>query len=176
MFRAALARWLQTPPVSGWQALLVAMFAIWLPTIVRAAVSGVVTGCEFTPYLPFVLICAILLRWWQAGAVALVSVAILGGLFGGSPPHHMSCFVPAAGIFLASSAIMIAVAILARWAIVQVRRPDDSAGGVVFSLDKGDVWASWNGQGMPVRLGSQRRVAHMMLDFLARQKPDERSS
>jgi hypothetical protein len=88
----------------------------------------------------------------------------------------MSCFVPAAGIFLASSAIMIAVAILARWAIVQVRRPDDSAGGVVFSLDKGDVWASWNGQGMPVRLASQRRVAHMMLDFLARQKPDERSS
>jgi hypothetical protein len=176
MLGAALARWLRGPPVAGWLALLVGMLAVWVPTIVRAAVNGVVTGCEFTPYLPFVLICAMLLRWWQAGAVALASVAILGGLFGGSPPLHLPCFVPAAGIFLVSSAIMIGVAILARWAIVQVRRVDDSSGGVVFSLDKGEVWASWNGQGIPVRLGSQRRVARMMLDFLARHKPDDQSS
>jgi hypothetical protein len=53
---------------------------------------------------------------------------------------------------------------------------DDASGGVVFSLDKGEVWASWNGQGIPVRLGSQRRVARMMLDFLARHKPDDQSS
>jgi hypothetical protein len=176
MFRAALARWLQGPPLAGWLALIVGLAAVWLPTVLRLAVNGVVTGCEFTPYLPFVLVCAILLRWWQAVAVAGASVAILGGLFGGSPAHHMSCFVPAASIFLASSAIMIGVAILARWAMTQVRSADESSGGVVFSLDKGDVWASWHGQGAPVRLGSQRRVAHMMLDFLARQKPDDRAT
>ena len=73
--------------MKGWLALACGMAAVWLPTVVRAAVNGVVTGCEFTPYIPFVLICAILLRWWQAAIVALVSVAILGGMFEGSMRH-----------------------------------------------------------------------------------------
>ena len=84
MIRAGSTRWLIMPLLTGRFALLCAMVAVALPTLVRAAVDGVVTGCEFTPYLPFVLVCAILLRWWQAGAVALVSVGIIGGLFGGS--------------------------------------------------------------------------------------------
>lgn len=175
MVRAALSRWLYAPPVSGWPALVVGLIAIWVPTVVRLALNGVVTGCEFTPYLPFVLVCAILLRWWQAGAMALASVAILGGLFSGSTAH-MACFVPAASIFLASSAVIIGVVILARWGMNQVRTTDDSSAGVVFSVDKGDVWASWRGQGAPVRLGPQGKVAHMMLDFLAGQKPDEQST
>jgi hypothetical protein len=46
-------------------ALLCGIFAVALPTAIRAAIDGVVTGCEFTPYLPFVLFSAILLRWWK---------------------------------------------------------------------------------------------------------------
>ena len=42
-----------------------------------------------------------------------------------------------------------------------------SAGGIVFSLEKGEVWASWYGHGAPVHLGSQRKVSEMMEDFLA---------
>ena len=103
MLRAGLVRWLHAPPFVGWQALVCGLFAIWIPTIVRAEVKGVLTGCEFTPYIPFVLICAILLRWWQAGAVALGSVAIMGGLFGGADNFMLPCFTSAAGSFASPS-------------------------------------------------------------------------
>ena len=169
MFRADLNRWLQMPVVSGRLALLFGIAALAIPTLVRAAVSGVVTGCEFTPYLPFVLVCAVLLRWWQATIVALAAVAIMGGMFGGSSSSELPCFISAASIFLASSAMMIGVAVVLRRVISAVRGPgaDESGGGIVFSLEKGDVWASWYGQGTPIRLGSQRKVSEMMKDFLA---------
>src|SRR4051794_31572667 len=176
--QAGFARWLQEPPVKGWLALVCGMAAVWLPTVVRAAVNGVVTGCEFTPYLPFVLICAILLRWWQAAIVALVSVAILGGMFQGSMPHVMPCFIPAASIFLGASAVMIGIIVLIRRAAraIESRAVEEpSSAGLRFSLDRGEVWASWYGNGRPVRLGSQRNVAEVMEDFLA-QESGKRSS
>jgi hypothetical protein len=139
--------------------------------VVRAAVSGVVQGCEFTPYLPFVLAAAILLRWWQAGLVAAACVATLGGLFVGPSNESLTsaCFVSGAGIFLAGSAMMIGMVMFVRRAIAtpQNRGFDESSGGIVFSLEDGEVWASWYGQGAPVRLGPQRKVAEMMEDFLA---------
>jgi hypothetical protein len=169
MIRAGSTRWLIMPLLTGRRALLCALVAIALPTLARAAVHGVVTGCEFTPYLPFVLVCAILLRWWQAGAVAIVSVGIMGGLFGGVQAHHMDCFMPAAGMFMASSAMMIGIAVSVRCVISALRNrgADESAGGIVFSLEKGEVWASWYGHSAPVHLGSQRKVSEMMEDFLA---------
>jgi hypothetical protein len=174
MNQPGFARWLREPPVKGWLALVCGMAAVWLPTIVRAAVNGVVTGCEFTPYLPFVLICAILLRWWQAGIVALVSVAVLGGMFQGSMPHVMPCFIPAALIFLAGSAMMIGITVLIRGAIrsTEKRSGEDPSSGLSFSLDRGEVWASWNGAGRPVRLGTQRSVSEKMQDFLAQRNGD----
>jgi hypothetical protein len=172
MFRAALNRWLREPLVTGGYALLFAGLAIGVPTSVRAAVSGVVTGCEFTPFLPFVLICAIVLRWWLAGAVAVSAVAITGGLFTSSQHFALPCFISSAAIFLGSSAIMIGIALLIRhgFASMKSRGADESMGGVVFSLEKGEVWASWYGQGPPVLLGSQRKVSEMMQDFLAQEE------
>jgi len=64
MFQTGLHRWLQAPLVTGRLALLCGIAAVAVPTIVRAAIDGVVTGCEFTPYLPFVLITALALGWW----------------------------------------------------------------------------------------------------------------
>lgn len=176
MIQAGWTRWLQSPPVSGWLALLCATVALAIPTLVRASVSGVVTGCEFTPYLPFVAVCAILLRWWQAGAVALASVVILGGLVGGSSAYRMDCFMPAAGIFLAAAAMMIGVALFVRRVIstIRTRLTEDPSGGIVFSLEKGEVWASWYGDGRPIRLGSERKVSEMMEDFLAQSEIGKR--
>jgi len=176
MIGARFSKWLQAPFLTGRVALLCAIVAVGLPTAVRAAVNGVVTGCEFAPYLPFVLLCAILLRWWQAGAVALSSVAILGGLFGGPPSHDLSCFLSAAGMFLGASAMMIFIAVLVRHAIttIQNRVTDKPSGGIVFSLEKGEVWASWYGDGRPVRLGPQTMVSHMMEDFLAQSELGDR--
>src|SRR3954451_7857007 len=145
MFRDAFNRWLRAPLLTGRTAFFCAMLALLLPTVVRAAVNGVVTGCEFAPYLPFVLLCAALLPWWQAAAVALGSVVILGGILEGPPGHMIGlpCFVSSAAILLVASAAMIAAAVLMRRAIAMLQKPDDSAGGIVFSLDKGEVWASW---------------------------------
>lgn len=171
MVRAGLVRLFSAPPLDGWKALLCGIAAVSIPTAVRLATYGTVTGCEFTPYLPFVLLSAILLSSWQAAAVAAASVAIMGGLFAGPPKPSFDfvCFASAATIFLASSAAMIGIALLVRRTIsaLQKRGRDSSGGGVIFSLEKGEVWASWHGQELPVRLGSQKRVSEMMKDFLA---------
>src|SRR4051812_1672744 len=106
MIRADWIRWLQAPPVKGWASLFCALFAIWIPTVIRFSFNGVITGCEFTPYLPFVLACAILLVWWEAAAVALGCVAIMGGLFTNSNHFGLPCFVSSAMMFLGSSAVM----------------------------------------------------------------------
>jgi len=174
---AMLLRWLQAPSLKGWQALLCVIVAIGLPTAVRAAVSGIVTGCEFTPYLPFVLGSAVVLRWWHAAAIPALAVAVMGGLFEASP-IRLPCFESSAAIFLASSAAMIGAAILIRRVImaIRVRGSDESAGGIVFSLEKGEVWASWYGHGAPVLLGSQRKVSEMMSDFLAQERLGKRLS
>ena len=117
--------WLLKPHMAGRLALFCGIIILALPTIIRAAIDGVVTGCEFTPYLPFVLLSAILLRWWQASLVALASVAILGLLFMG-PPYELvasTCFMSSAGIFIAASAVMIGTVALVRRAIATMREP-----------------------------------------------------
>ena len=145
MVRASLVQWLHEPPVTGRLALLCGIVAVGLATAIRWAVDGVVHGCEFTPYLPFVLASALLLRWWQAAIVALASVAIMGVVFMQPTNEHLAspCFLSSAGIFLASSAAMIGVVALIRHVFlsIQKRGADETAGGIVFSLDKGQVWA-----------------------------------
>jgi hypothetical protein len=172
MFRDNFNRWLRDPLLTGRTAVLCGALALAVPTLVRAAVNGVMAGCEFTPYLPFVFLSAVMLRWRQAGAIALASVAILGGLLEGPPRHvlAMRCFLPSAGIFLAASAGLIAIAVLARKIIASLLKPDDASGGIIFSLEKGEVWASWYGHGQPVRLGSRHTVANMMEDFLKQEQ------
>ncbi len=168
-----LTRWLQAPFVTGGSALVCGVVAVALPTIIRVSANGVVTGCEFTPYLPFVLLSAILLRWWQAGAVALASAAVFSGVFVGPPSAFLeeSCAISAVGIFLATSAAIIGIVIIVRRAIAGVLgNPDEASGGVIFSLEEGQVWASWYGQGPPVCLGSRKRVGKMMEDFLAQEE------
>lgn len=166
-----LIRWLNRSPLTGRLALLCGLAVVSVATAIRAAIDSNVTGCEFTPYLPFVLASAILLRWWQAGLIALASVAIVGGLFMGPPDELLrsQCFLPSSGIFLASSAAMIGFVCLVRRLILSMKAPgaDETAGGVVFSLEDGEVWASWYGQGPHVLMGSQSKVTAMMEDFLA---------
>lgn len=172
-----LTRWLRAPLVRGRWALLCGVAAVAIPTVVRVWAQGSVTGCEFTPYLPFVLLSAILLRWWHAGAVALASVAVFSGLFVGPPNEffEQSCAISAVGIFLAASAMIIGVAVVVRRSIAGILgHPDETSGGVIFSLEEGQVWASWHGQGPPLCLGSRTRVGKMMKDFLAQEELAQR--
>jgi hypothetical protein len=169
MSHAGFNRWLRIPLVTGRLALFCAVAAVAVPTIVRAAAHGVVTGCEFTPYLPFVLIIALALGWWQAGAVALAAVAILGGLLFAPTSGHFtsSCFLSGAAMFLASSAMIIGVVVLVKRLIAAIQFRGASKGGIVFSLQGNEVWASWYDKGPPVRLGTEGNVSEMMQDFLA---------
>jgi len=158
-------------------ALLLGILAVELPTIIRVSAHSLVSGCELTPYLPFVLLSAILLGWWQAGAVVLASAAVFIGLFVGSPNTFLAtpCAVSAVGIFLAASAMIIGIVYVVRRVISSIfGDPDGSSGGVVFSLEEGQVWASRYGQGPPVCLGSHKRVGKMMEDFLAQQQLEKR--
>jgi len=131
-------------------------------------------------YLPFVVFCAILLPWWEASMVALAAVPILGLSFIGTPAElaASSCFQSSSGIFLAASAGMICLVAVARRVFVAIQRSgaDESAGGVLFSLDDGKVWASWYGRGPRVLLGSEDKVSVMMADFLAQGEVAKRLS
>ena len=171
MLQTQYARWLEGPAFTGWQAHLAGALVVAVPTIARVAINGWVTGCEFTLYLPFVLLAAILLRWWQAAGVALASVAIMGGLITGPMPEHLmsECFISAASVFLAGSAVTIVTVVLMRRVLAasQNWRAMEYAGGIVFSLRDDEVWASLYGSDQPVRLGSQEKVEYMMADFLA---------
>lgn len=178
MVRARLNRWLQAPRLTGWVAFFCAMALLAFPTMIRAAVHGTVTGCEFTPFLPFVLISAVLLRWWQAALLSIVFVAVLGGLFLGPShyPQDLSCFLSAAGLFLASAAMIIGTVIGVRrgLAILLSRGVPEGADAVIFSLEDDQVWASWHGDRPPTPLGSKARVSEMMKDFLAQLEVGER--
>lgn len=168
-----LTHWLQAPFVTGWLALFCGIFAVAIPTLIRFYANDVVTGCEFTPYLPFVMLSAILLRWWQAGVVALASAALFSGLFVGPSNEFfdLSCVLSSVGIFLAASAMIIGIVVVLRRTIADIfSHPDEGSGGVIFSLEEGQVWASWYGKGPPVCLGSQSKVGEMMEDFLAQEE------
>ena len=168
------ARCVTTPPLSGKLALLTGILALSVSTVIRAAIDPYVTGCEFTAYLPFVLLSAILLPWWEACLVALAVVPILGLMFVGTPAElaASTCFLSSAGIFLAASAGAISIVVLIRRVFVAIQRSgdDESAGGILFSLDQGQVWASWYGRGPRVLLGSREKVSGMMEDFLAQEE------
>lgn len=178
MLRARLTSLLRAPAFDGRSAFLCGVLLVLCPTLLRVAISGKVAGCEFTPFVPFVLAAAILLKWWQSGGVALASGVVMSGVFEGLIMPWMGCFATALGVFLASSALMIGFALLIRHAIASLQTPgrDESAGGIVFSLKEGAVWASWYGHDAPVMLGSERKVSEMMKDFLAQDEVARRLS
>jgi hypothetical protein len=173
MSRTRLTRWLKQPFVTGQWALACGVGAVAIPTAIRFAINGVVSGCEYTPYLPFVLISAILLRWWQAALVTLACAAVYSGVILGSPMELLqdACTTYSVGTFFAASAMIISIVVaIRRLAARMFSHANEASGGVIFSMEDGHVWASWYGQGPPVCLGSQRRVGQMMEDFLAQEE------
>ena len=178
MIHESVSRWLHAPPLTGKFALACVLIAVAVPTGLRWLVDHAVAGCEFTPYVPFVLLSAVLMGWSRAAAVALGSTAVLGGLFAGRPMETFTspCFVSSAFIFLASSAAVIGAVLVIRMVVrsMQSRGADERDGGIVFSLERGKVWASWYGQGPPLLLGSKKKVSTMMEDFLKQVETGER--
>ena len=164
-------RWLQGPPLTGRLALLCGIATTAGATATRVAIDDMVMGCEFTIFLPFVLLAALLLRWWQASLVALASALLYGFIFVGTPADMLGshCFLPSSAMFFLASGAMIGFVLVARalFHAMHVPGEDERSGGIVFSLEDDKVWATWYGQGPPVMLGSEAKVSSMMEDFLA---------
>ena len=153
-------------PMGGMPALICGLAAITVPTLVRASVDGVVSGIAFSPYIPFVLVSALLLEWKYAAGVALVSSIVADMMF--VDPRYVFIAGPTdvfgMSVFLVASAIAICV-VRSSKTFIRGRRPIGE--GIIFSLDQGQAWASWYRTGSRVRLGSRDEVTEMMEDFLA---------
>ena len=163
-----LRRWLVTTPIAGKPAFMLAVAAVALPTLYRVSLTGMVLGIGYCPYLPFVLLSALLLGWRHATAVALVSVLVVDVLFVG--PRFQLFEGPTDMLgdlgFLVVSALMIALVQAIRTAFEDLVGPT-TADGVFFSLENGQAWASWPTAGFHLRLGPQDDVTEMMKDFVA---------
>jgi len=176
--RAELMKRLMMPSVTGTRAIGLAILCIAIPTLIRAAVDDFVTGCEFSVYLPFVLVAAIFMEWRYAAAVALASAGTADYVFGGHTSFFSGpCDGYVAGVFFANSTLIIALVngIRAKFAgMLSTDRSEFASGQVVFSLENNQAWAGWHGRKTMVQLGTKDDVADMMEDFLAQLELAER--
>ena len=167
----APARWLLIPSKVGLKPLVWAALAVMLPTFVWIVLEDTVKADAFTPYFPFVVLAALFLGWKLAAAVALASSATVDALFIGPPNQLLEGGedLIAVAAFLAGSILIITVVEAARRSVLGIRRGirEQVPEGIVFSLEEGQVWASWQGREAAIQLGSETEVAAMMEDFLA---------
>lgn len=174
-----LSKLLLAPPAKGTRALLYGLALIAIPTAIRLLLGLVIDQLPFFPYIPFVIIAAIVLDWRYASAVALGSWIVADLLF--IEPRYQLNFgayeVVGFTIFFASAALLIALAEAVRRIVensLRPARPEGIAAPVVFSLEGGQAWASWYGSHSWVRLGPEEDVAEMMQDFLAQRELGKR--
>ena len=170
MTRDHLTDLLLAPSITGARAVFYTLLAAGVPTFIRAGVAGFVSGCELTIYLPFVMLAAVFLGWKHGVATVLASLVLAQFVVMGA--HHpflrSACSIYSVSVLLSGSAIIIgSVHGLRRLIGSRLERLGSSDGGIIFSLEKGQAWASWYGQGSHVQLGPQGEVAEMMEDFLA---------
>lgn len=178
MSRAELMRRLLEPSVTGKRAIGLITLCIAIPTLIRAAVDGFVTGCEFSVFLPFVLVAAIFMEWRHAAIVALGSVGLADYLFMTHTAFFSGpCDLYVVGIFLTSSTLIISLVQFIRFrfaGVISTDRSEFASGQVVFSLENNQAWAGWHGHRTMVQLGTKDDVAEMMEDFLAQLELAER--
>lgn len=160
------------PPASGRRAIFWVIVAVAVPTAIRESVEGIVSGCSLVPYVPAVILAAIFLGWRCAAVVALVSAIVADALFMGVGHSLLEgpCDIFGTSLFLLSSAMIIGSVEAVRAELGKLSGQHDRGertGGIVFSVEKGQAWASWYGQDKPIHLGPQHEVAEMMQDFLA---------
>ena len=159
------------PPISGPWAVVLGIAALTVPTVILSLDHALPAGACCTTYFPFVLLAAIMMGPIYSSAVAIGSIALADALFMG--PRYQLFESPmddfAAIVSLTSFALIIGLIYYARKLGRERLRLGDAAeleSGVIFSLERGQAWASWPGAAR-VRLGPQDEVAEMMEDYLA---------
>jgi len=170
-----LKKWLVVTPRTGKSALVIAVLAIGLPTILRISLDGVVLGTGLLLYFPFVTLAAVLLEWKTATIIMLVSAGLADWFFNGAPHRLLEepTDVLDVAMFLSGSTLIVALVYAIRRIFGELVGPT-SKDGVIFSLKEDQAWASWPEAGFHLRLGPQDEVASMMKDFLAQRELAER--
>lgn len=170
-----LRRWLIAAPITGPLAALSALFAIAAPTLVNVWIKTVVADTSLMPYIPFILLAAILLGWRYAVLVAMASAIVADLWLMGVPgrllesPAHVFALASFMGVAAILVAFVAAVRKLAGFTIPP-SRSRRIKGNIIFSLEDGVAWASWYGTQEPICLGNEDEVAAMMEDFLAQRE------
>jgi hypothetical protein len=169
------------PPIEGRWAFLWLLAGLPVATLIRATLGCPDPGAECcTPFFLFVLLSAVLLG---RNAAILATIGSMGAsillwklhIIGNAqvvPAMNMGSPGELVGfaLFLAYCALIIGAVELIRRRLARFARLPGSterSSGIIFSLEGGHAWASWPGSPMPVRIGPQHEVAHMMRDFLA---------
>jgi hypothetical protein len=162
---------LSSPPFAAPIAPLIGAAALGIPTALLSLDHALPAGACCTTYFPFVLLSALLIGPVFASAVAIGSAGLADALFMGPRYQLFESPMDAFGDIasLSSSALIIGLVVLMRRALAERSRHASlcSPSGVIFSREQGQVWASWHGDEAPVCLGSEKRVAAMMEDYLA---------
>ena len=171
--------WLFRPPVHGTWVVALAVAGIAVPTAIRMAMSPGIDDEACTIFCPFVLMVSILCGWRYALVTAVGSAVACNTILMGWPYrfHFSRSEIEGLSTFLGYSAFMISVIWLFRTTAARSLRQagaEESVSGVVFSLDRGEAWASWYGVDAPVRLGPTREVIDMMKDFIRQAEVAER--
>ena len=171
--------WLFTPPLHGTWAAVIAIAGIFIPTIIRLGMTPGIDDQACTIFCPFVLIVSLLGGWRYALATAVGSAIACNTLLMGTPYafHFTRAEFERISIFLGYSVFLITVVYFFRKTAARSLRQAgarEQEGGVVFSLDSGQVWASWYGVDAPVRLGPPKDVVFMMEDFIAQMELGKR--
>lgn len=166
------ADWFSAPPLEGGLAVACSLAAVAIPALMRLAMFPGVNDYQCITFCPFVLATAIVAGSRLATIVAIANAAICNALMGAHYVLHLNGpSLVGSFIFLSYSFIVIGCVHLVRKR--SARSPAGEAasvepsGGIVFSLEAGEAWASWQGSHTPVRLGAEHEVASMMEDFLA---------
>ena len=174
-----LRKALQSPPLSGKVARRFCIAAIAVPTLIRAALHGLVTAGVFLTYVPFVLLAALLVTPRHAAVVALASAIVADFFFMqryfalAAGPNDLFSI----GVFLITSALIIAMVRTVRSFIEDCLAPDASdelLSRIIFSEKKGEAWAHWYAERPSVKLGPHKEVAEMMEDYVAQVRLGER--
>ncbi|HEU0309800.1 MAG TPA: DUF4118 domain-containing protein [Sphingomicrobium sp.] len=178
MNRFEVRKWLLKPGITGFRAIFWAMVAVAVPTLVRLAFDGVVTGTVVAIYVPSVLLSAIFLDWKYAAGMALAAAIIIDAFFIGPGPQLLEgpSEIFAMAVFLIAAAMIIGFVHAVRNLVGSRRIPGKQPSGIVFSEESGEAWAGWHGRSSRVPLGPQDEVAEMMEDFLAHRELAEHLS
>jgi len=175
MTRTDLLRsWFVAPPLAGKWVILWILVSLPVATVIRSSMhcSDAIGDC-CAPFFVFVLLTAILLGSLAAVVAAIASMVVSILLFS-QQAHPMQM---GEGSELLSAILFALYCVLIICSVEYVRRAfarfsriattKETSSGVIFSLEKGQAWASWPGSPSPVRLGPEHEVTAMMEDFIA---------